>query len=161
MKRRYRKPAPASSRPEVQWVERPELADGRVAIELPVSVAAAIQGVTAEIEQLTGQAGLLIMQAVMEAEIEQLAGPRASTSWSARSVAGGANRALPWGARGAAAASRARARRIARFRSRLARFQSPPRRQGSIVRQLIHGSAPASTSGPRELHRGYGISRAR
>lgn len=49
---------------------------GRVAIELPVSAADVIRGVSDGIERLAGEAGLRIMQAVMQAEVESLAGPK-------------------------------------------------------------------------------------
>ena len=49
---------------------------GRVAVELPVSLAEVIDGVSEEIERLAGAAGLLIMRAVMEAEVASLAGPK-------------------------------------------------------------------------------------
>jgi hypothetical protein len=60
-------------------------------VELPVSVAEVIGGVSEAIERLTGQAGLLIMKAVMDAEVESLAGAkgrhnpdRTCTRWTAQ-----------------------------------------------------------------------------
>lgn len=47
-----------------------------VRVELPVSLAEIIAGLSEDIEQLSGQAGLLIMQAVMQGEVEGLAGPK-------------------------------------------------------------------------------------
>jgi len=111
MKRAYRRgsaPASRHAADEVRIVERPALATGNVAVgnvsvELPVSLAAAVEGVTAEIEQLAGQAGMLIMRAVMDAEVEQLAGPRGrglslpdkGTNRSGRRVAGASRRVTP------------------------------------------------------------------
>jgi len=57
-------------------VDKDEALAGRVAIELPVAAADAIRGVSDEIERLAGEAGLRIMQAVMQAEVESLAGPK-------------------------------------------------------------------------------------
>ena len=41
-----------------------------------MSLAEVIGGVTDEVERLTGEAGLLIMKAVMDADVESLAGPK-------------------------------------------------------------------------------------
>ncbi len=79
MNRAYRRRNRRTSRrcaTEIQVFERPEWAAGNVTVELPVRLAEAVEGVTAEVEQLAGQAGVLIMQAVMAAEVERLAGPR-------------------------------------------------------------------------------------
>ena len=61
-----------------EWVitEPDELLEGRIQVELPVRIADVIGGVSADIEELTGQAGLAIMQAVMEAEVEHLVGAK-------------------------------------------------------------------------------------
>ncbi len=49
---------------------------GRVNVELPVSVAEVIEDASEGVERFTGEAGLLIMKAVMDAEVESLAGPK-------------------------------------------------------------------------------------
>jgi hypothetical protein len=59
-----------------QVVDRAQVLGGRVSIEVPVSVAEIIEGASREAEQLAGEAGLLIMKAVMDAEVESLAGPK-------------------------------------------------------------------------------------
>ena len=87
MARRYRKGRTRARGPQV--VDKSEALRGRVSVELPVSLAEVIDGVGSEIERLTGQAGLLIMKAVMDAEVESLAGPkskhdpnRTTTRWA-------------------------------------------------------------------------------
>ena len=76
MARRYRKRR-GSARPlSPRMVERAEVLAGRVAVELPVTLAEVIEGVSEEIERLAGEAGLLIMRAVTEAEVESIAGPK-------------------------------------------------------------------------------------
>ena len=67
MARRYRKGRARARGPRV--VDKSQVLDGRVSIELPVSVAEIIEGVGQEAEQLAGEAGLLIMKAVMDAEV--------------------------------------------------------------------------------------------
>jgi len=62
--------APGSARSEASR------ASAIATVKLPVTLAAAVEGVTAELEQLAGHAELLIRQAVMEAEVQQLAGPK-------------------------------------------------------------------------------------
>ena len=76
MSRAYSKRTRKSSRPTARVVEKTDVLSGRVAVELPVSMAEVIGGVSAEIERLAGEAGLLIMQSVMNAEVESLAGPK-------------------------------------------------------------------------------------
>jgi len=113
-----------------------------VAVELPVSLAAVVEGVTAQIEPLAGQAGVLIMQAVMDAEVEPLAGPKGRHEPE--------RPASRWGKQPGYAVLAGKKVRRARPRVRdeegrevglrtYARFQSPPRRQNSICRKLIHG----------------------
>ncbi len=89
MAREYRKASARASSP--QAVDKSSVLGGRVSIELPVGVAEVIGGVSEEIERLAGQAGLLIMKAMMDAEVESLAGPkgrhdpdRTSTRWTAQ-----------------------------------------------------------------------------
>lgn len=167
MKRAYRRRNGWASRgcaDEVQVVERPDWAAGNVTVELPVRLAAAVEGVTAEIEQLAGQAGVLIMQAVMDAEVERLAGPRGRHE---------PERPLSrWGTQPGYAVLGGRKVRMARPRVRdaaggevglqtYARFQSPPRRQKSIYRKLIHGiSTRKYERAIEEFNAGYGISKS-
>jgi transposase-like protein len=154
---------------EVRIVERPALAAGSVSagnvlVELPVSLAAAVEGLTAEIEQLAGQAGMLIMRAVMDAEVEQLAGPRGRHE-PQRS-------ASRWGQQAGYAVLGGKKVRLARPRVRdeagrevglrtYARFQSPPRRQGSIYQKLIHGiSTRKYERAIEDFTEGYAISKS-
>ncbi|UCD30475.1 MAG: hypothetical protein JSV03_08415 [Planctomycetota bacterium] len=61
---------------DLQIADRADILAGRASMELPVSLAKIIEGVKEEIEQLSGQAGLPIMKAMMEAEIESIVGPK-------------------------------------------------------------------------------------
>lgn len=137
MKGAYRKGARRTSRSQAVIVERADLSPGNVSVELPVSLAAAVEGVTAEVEQLAGQAGVLIMQAVMDAEVEPLAGPRGRHEPQ--------RPASRWGRQAGDAVLGGRKVRLARPRVRdaaghelglpsCARFQSEPRRQASGAR---------------------------
>lgn len=65
---------PCKSQPPV--IDRDEALAAGVALELPVSLASVIEGVSEEIEHLAAAAGLLIMREVMEAEVTSLAGPK-------------------------------------------------------------------------------------
>ena len=76
MARRYRKSRRESRGRRPQIVDGDGALAGRVAVELPVSLAEVINGVSEEIERLAGAAGLLIMGEVMAAEVTSLAGPR-------------------------------------------------------------------------------------
>src|SRR5215510_11823644 len=89
MARGYRRKGVRASGPQV--VDKSQVLDGRVSIELPLSVAEIIEGVRGEAEQLAGEAGLLIMRAVMDAEVASLAGPkgkhdpnRTATRWTSQ-----------------------------------------------------------------------------
>jgi len=137
---------------------------GRVAVELPVSLAEVVQGVGEEIEQLAGQAGLLIMHQVMEAEIAARVGPKGRHDPE--------RAAYRWGAQRGYAVLAGRKVRLHRPRVRdaegreialdsYARFQSPPRRQKSIVKQLIHGvSTRKYERAIEDFTAGYGISKS-
>lgn len=175
MKRGYRKAGARASRAgrsrrmgrgaEVQRVERAELSGcGNVAVELPVSLATVVEGVSAEIEQLAGQAGLLIMQAVLEAEVEQLAGPKGKHEPD--------QPVSRWGSQRGYAVLGGKKVRLQRPRVRderggevtlqsYARFQSPPRRQASISRKLINGiSTRKYERAIEDFTAGYGISKS-
>ena len=91
MARAYRKRTKGASRNGVDVVDKADVLAGRVNVELPVSVAEVIEGVSEEVERLTGEAGLLIMKAVMDGEVESLAGPkgkhdpdRRATRWTSQ-----------------------------------------------------------------------------
>ncbi|GEM_PF-3517996 len=81
MARGYRTQRPASARRGVRVVERAYVLSGRVLVELPVPIAEAIRGVSAEIERLSGRAGLVILKAAMYSDVREL-GPRATTTRS-------------------------------------------------------------------------------
>jgi transposase-like protein len=145
-------------------VEVDEVLAEHVAIELPVRLVDVIQGVSAEIEQLAGQAGLLIMQAVMDAEVVQLAGLKGRHQSDQPNSRWGSQRGC------AVLGGRKVALRRPRVRTddgcevplqSYARFQSPPRRQTSIVRQLVHGISTRKYE--RAIERftdGYGVSKS-
>ena len=70
MARAYRKRAKGASRNGVDVVDKADMLAGLVNVELPVSVVEVIEGVSEEIERLADDAGLLIMKAVMDPEVE-------------------------------------------------------------------------------------------
>ena len=138
MTRRYRKSRTRARSPRV--VDKSEVLGGRVRVELPVSLAEVIGGVGEEIERLTGQAGLLIMKAVMDAEVESLAGPkgrhdpnRTATRWAQQQgyvVLAGKKVNV----------TKPRVRDKAGHEVNLSsyqRFQSPPRREASICNHRV------------------------
>ena len=142
MSKTYSNRTKKSSRGTARVVESADVLSGRVTVELPVSIAEVIGGVSSEIERLAGEAGLLIMQSVMNAEVESLAGPkgrhdpqRQATRWTNQPgyvTLGGKKTKV----------TKPRVRSMDGHEVSLAsyeRFQSPPRRQSSIVRKLING----------------------
>jgi len=145
-------------------VDKSQVLDGRVSIELPASVAQIIEGVSREAEQLAGQAGLLIMKAVMDAEVGSLAGPkgkhdpdRTATRWAAQPgyvVLAGKKVTV----------TRPRVRDKAGHEVPLSsyeQFQSPPRRQGSIYKKLVNGiSTRKYEQAIDDFTEGYGISKS-
>ena len=164
MARKYRKDAKKASRKGSEIVDRSEALADRVQIELPVSLAEIIEGVSDDIEQLSGEAGLLIMHAVMQGEVEALAGPkgkhdpdRKATRWTKQ---GGyvviAGKKVP--------VTKQRLRDLEGHEVGLKsyqRFQSPPRRQRSIYKKLINGiSTRKYDSAIEDFTDGYGISKS-
>jgi len=145
-------------------VEKADVLAGRVAVELPVSMAEVIEGMSEEVERLAGEAGLLIMQSVMNAEVESLAGPkgrhdpgRRATRWTGQQgyvVLGGKKSRI----------TKPRVRNMEGHEVTLKsyeRFQSPPRRQSSVVRKLINGiSTRKYTKAVEDFTEGYGISKS-
>ena len=158
--KRTRKTSPRTAR----VVEKSDVLSGRVTVELPVSMAEVIDGVSAEIERLAGEAGLLIMQSVMNAEVESLAGPkgrhdpdRQITRWRGQQgyvVLDGKKVKI----------TKPRVRSMEGHEVALTsyeRFQSPPRRQSSIVRKLINGiSTRKYTKAIEDFTDGYGVSKS-
>jgi len=135
-----------------------------VTVELPVSLADVIHGVSDEIERLAGEAGLRIMQAVTRAEIDSIVGDRGKHNPD--------RQAYRWGSQGgyAVLAGKKVPLRRGRVRDRdgkeitlqsYERFQSPPRRQESVTRKLIHGiSTRHYDKAIEDFTDGYGISRS-
>ena len=164
MARAYRKRTKGASRNGVDVVDKADVLAGRVNVELPVSVAEVIEGVSEEVERLTGEAGLLIMKAVMDGEVESLAGPkgkhdpdRRATRWTSQPgyvVLAGKKVNL----------TKPRVRALAGHEVDLQsyrRFQSPPRRQRSIYKKLIHGiSTRKYEQAIEDFTDGYGISKS-
>ena len=164
MSKVYPKQTRKSSRRKARVVEKADVLSGHVTVELPVSMAEVIGGVSAEIERLAGEAGLLIMQSVMNAEVESLAGPkgrhdptRQVTRWTGQSgyvVLGGKKVKI----------IKPRVRSMEGKEVALTsyeRFQSPPRRQSSVVRKLINGiSTRKYTKAIEEFTDGYGVSKS-
>ncbi len=164
MARAYRKKTSKASRSNRSIVDQAEVLAGRVQVELPVSVAEIIDGVSDEIERLSGEAGLLIMQAVMNSEVESLSGPkgkhdpdRRATRWTRqRGYVVLAGKKVP--------VSKPRLRDLEGHEVRLKsyeRFQSPPRRQRSVFNKLIHGiSTRKYDQAIEDFTDGYGISKS-
>jgi len=136
-------------------VGRDEELTDRVAVELPVSLAEVIDGVSEEIERLAGAAGLLIMREVMEAEAASLAGPKGMHDPQ--------REAFRWGHQGGYAVLggtkvklehprvRTRDGREVTLRS-YERFQSPPTEHCQEARSRDqHAQVP---EGRRGIHRG-------
>lgn len=76
MSRVYRKRRRRTTETGAEVIDKAVVLGGRVNIKVPVSLAEVIDGVSEEVERLTGEPGLLIMKAVMDAEVESLAGPK-------------------------------------------------------------------------------------
>ncbi len=162
MARGYRKRGRQTSLSQV--VDKSQALDGRVSIELPVSVAEIIEGVSQEAEQLAGEAGLLIMQAVMDQEVALLAGPkgrhdpaRTATRWTPQS-----GYVVLAGKKVPVIKPRVRTKTGCEVNLRsYARFQSAPRRQASIYKKLVHGiSTRKYEQAVDDFTEGYGISRS-
>lgn len=162
MARRYRKGIAGASGPQV--VDKSQVLDGQVSIQLPVSVAQIIEGVSREAEQLAGEAGLLIMKAVMDAEVGSLAGPkgrhdpdRSSTRWTSQPgyvvLAGKKVKVTK-------PRVRDKAGHEVPLRS-YQQFQSPPRRQASMYKKLVNGiSTRKYEQAIDDFTQGYGISKS-
>lgn len=145
-------------------VDKSEALRGRVSVELPVSLAEVIDGVGSEIERLTGQAGLLIMKAVMDAEVESLAGPkskhdpnRTTTRWAQQP-----GYVVLAGKKVKVTKPRVRDKTGHEVNlSSYQQFQSPPRRQTSICKKLIRGiSTRKYEQAVDDFTEGYGISKS-
>ena len=76
MARRYRKPSKKASPRRAGLVDQAGVLADRVHVELPVSLAEIIAGVSEDMARLSGETGLLIIQAVMKGEVDALAGPK-------------------------------------------------------------------------------------
>lgn len=162
MARGYRKRGRQASLPQV--VDKSQALDGRVSIELPVSVAQIIEGVSQEAEQLAGEAGLLIMKAVMDQEVALLAGPkgkhdpdRTATRWTAQP-----GYVVLAGKKVPVIRPRVRTKEGSEVNVRsYARFQSAPRRQAGIYKKLVNGiSTRKYEQAIDDFTEGYGISRS-
>jgi len=164
MKRRYRKSQTESRSRRVPIVDRAEALSGRVTVELPISLAEVVSGLSEEIERLTGEAGRRLIGAVLEAEVDSLAG-RKGRHDPDRAV-------YRWGSQGGYAVLAGKKIPLRRLRVRnregrevslesYSRFQSPPRRQRSIMKKLVHGiSTRKYEQAVEDFADGYGISRS-
>ena len=172
MAQRYRKTRSTSNREgrkasggrQPRIVGRDEALTDRVAVELPVSLAEVIDGVSEEIERLAGAAGLLIMREVMDAEVTSLAGPKGEHDLQREAFRWGhqAGYAVLGGTKVGLEHPRVRSRngREVTLHS-YERFQSPPRRQRSIVKKLVHGiSTRKHEKAVEAFTDGYGISKS-
>lgn len=172
MAQRYRKTRSASNQEgrkasggrQPRIVGRDEALTDRVAVELPVSLAEVLDGVSEEIERLAGAAGLLIMREVMDAEVASLAGPKGEHDPQREAFRWGhqAGYAVLGGTKVGLEHPRVRSRdaREVTLHS-YERFQSPPRRQRSIVKKLVHGISTRKYEKAVEAFTdGYGISKS-
>ncbi len=164
MSKGYHKRSRRIKKTTPRMLDQADVLSGQVHVELPVSLAEVIEGISDEVERLAGQAGLLIMKSVMEAEVESLAGPkgqhdpdRQATRWTGQQgyvVLAGKKVRL----------TKPRVRDLEGGEVQLQsyrRFQSPPRRQSSIVRKLIHGiSTRKYERAVEDFTAGYGISKS-
>lgn len=162
MARGYRRNGVRASGPQV--VDKSPVLSGRVRIELPLSVAEIIEGVGQEAEQLAGEAGLLIMKAVMDAEVESLAGPkgkhdpgRSATRWTSQQ-----GYVVLAGKKAPVVKPRVRTLEGCEVNLRsYERFQSAPRRQASIYKKLVNGiSTRKYEQVIDDFTEGYGISKS-
>lgn len=162
MAREYRQEGAGTRGPRV--VDKSQVLDGRVRIELPLSVAEIIEGVSHEAEQLAGEAGLLIMHAVMDAEVGSLAGrkgkhdpDRTATRWTSQPgyvVLAGKKVSI----------TKPRVRTMEGCEVNLRsyqQFQSAPRRQASIYKKLVNGISTRKYERAIDAFtEGYGISKS-
>jgi hypothetical protein len=161
MARGYRKSGRQASLPQV--VDKSQVLEGRVSLELPFSVVEIIEGVSQEAEQLAGEAGLLIMKAVMDAEVASLAGPkskhdpdRTATRWTPQ-----AGYVVLAGKKVPVIKPRVRAQTGEVNLRSYERFQSAPRRQTSIYQKLVNGiSTRKYKQAIDDFTEGYGITRS-
>lgn len=162
MARGYRKSGRQASFPQV--VDKSQVLDGRVSIELPASVANILEGVRQDVEQLAGEAGLVIMKAVMDQEVALLAGPkgkhdpdRTATRWTAQP-----GYVVLAGKKVPVIKPRVRSKTGSEVNLRsYAQFQSAPRRQASIYKKLVNGiSTRKYEQAIDDFTEGYGISRS-
>ncbi len=135
-----------------------------VTVELPVALGEIIEGVSDDIERLAGAAGLLIMREVMDAEVSSLTGPKGKHDSGRELFRWGrqAGYAVLGGAKVKLAHPRVRDRDGHEVPlSSYQQFQSPPRRQRSIAKKLVHGiSTRKYEQGVEELTDAYGISKS-
>lgn len=161
MGRGYRNWGRQASLPRV--VDKSQVLAGRVGIELPAWVGEIIENVSQEAEQLAGEAGLLIMKAVMDAEVESLAGPkgkhdsdRTATRWTAQpGYVVLAGKKVPM------IKPRVRTQTGEVNLRSYEQFQSAPRRQASIYKKLVNGiSTRKYEQAIDDFTQGYGISKS-
>lgn len=161
---KFPKSASRSGRGSSRIVTREDIQADRVSVEVPVSLSEVIDGIGQSVEELAGEAGLRIMQALMESEVESLAGPKGTHEPDRPNSR--------WGGQGGYVVLAGKKVRVKRPRVRdvrnqevplgtYAQFQSPPRRSASIYRPLIHGISTRKYE--RAIERfteGYGIKKS-
>lgn len=164
MPRIYRKRGQRASQKGAQLVDKAEVLGRGLTVELPISLGEVIHGVSEEVERLAGQAGRLIMQQVLEAEVATIAGPKGQHNPQ--------REATRWGSQGGYGVLAGKKVRLQRPRVRdpqgrevalasYRRFQSAPRRQRSIFKKLIHGiSTRHYEKAIEDFTDGYGVSRS-
>lgn len=136
----------------------------RVWLELPLPLAEVLSETETAVEQLAGEAGLLLMRAAIEAEVEQLAGPRYARLEQ--------RRASRWGSQAGYVVFGGQKVRLARSRVRdpagqelpLANyraFQTDGRLQRAVAARLVLGLSTRNYEpAVQDFCRGYGIKKS-
>jgi transposase-like protein len=140
-----------------------DTAKGSVTMQLPLPLAEILAGVHGAVEEVAGQAGLLIMQALIEDEVERLAGPRYMHDPSREATRWGSEEShVVLGGR-KAPCRRPRVRQGGKdvHLERLRLFQAPGRMQEAVSRKVLcRVSTRKYESAVDELCDGYGIRRS-
>lgn len=159
MARAYGKQAAKSRNGRIARIE------GRRAwLELPLPLAEVLTETKAAVEQLAGEAGLLLMRAAIEAEVEQLAGPRYTRVEQRRASRWGSQPGYVVFGGQKVRLERARVRDAAGRELPLANyraFQADGRLQRAVAERLVLGLSTRNYApAVQDFCRGYGIQKS-
>lgn len=137
---------------------------GEVRLDLPFSLEELLEGVTADIEGLSGEAGLLIIKAIIDHEVEILAGRRYERSSVKRAFRWGSEAGYVFYGGRKAGIGRARVRdksgREVELKS-YRRFQRRGKMQDAVLGKVVRGVSSRDYEGAiEELCQGYGIGKS-